>query len=58
MADVTHSHLEEFNSTQKEWETYIEHLLQQYFITNDVQDLDVSKQRAILSCETLTYRLI
>ena len=45
---ATHGHLGEFDSTQKEWETYTE-FLEQYFTANDVQD--VGKQRAILlSC--------
>ena len=54
---ATHGNIGEFDRGAEDWAAYCERL-EQYFLANDVED--VEKQRAILLsvCGTGTYQLI
>ena len=54
---ATHGRLGDFDSTQEDWESYVERL-ELYFTANDVSD--AGKRRAIFlsTCGAATYRLI
>ena len=56
---ATHGRLGEFNSSQEDWESYVERL-ELYFAANDVSERDGDKRRAIFlsTCGAPTYRLI
>ena len=55
---ATHGSIGEFNSTQEDWLSYTDYLVQ-YFVANGISEVG-NKWRAILlsSCGTATYQLI
>ena len=57
---AVHGSLTEFNTSEDNWEEYIERL-EQYFVANDIKDTDlVKRKRAVLlsSVGQRTYALI